>query len=96
MTIDPMIFIILTLATYRITRLGVKDVIFSGIRERIWKKYDPATSKFGYLFTCYWCFGLWAASLVVGAYILAPTVTTVVSLVLSISSIVGYVAERVD
>jgi hypothetical protein len=96
MTVEPMIYIILTLATYRITRFAVKDVIFSKIRDKIWKKWDPATTKIGYLFTCYWCFSIWAAMLVVGAFILAPTVTIVVSLVLSISSIVGYVAERVD
>lgn len=96
MTIEPMIFIVLTLATYRITRFAVKDVIFSGLRDKIWKKWDPSTTKIGYLFTCYWCMSIWSAMLVIGAYILAPTVTIVVSLVLSISSIVGYVAERVD
>ncbi len=94
--IDILTFIILTLATHRITRFLVEDYLFDPIRQRIWRKWNPGESKIGYLFTCYWCTSIWAASILVGGYLLAPTLTFVVSLVLSISSIVGYIAARMD
>lgn len=93
--LDFMTFALLTLGTHRITRFLVEDYLFDPIRQRIWKKWNPADSKIGYLFTCYWCTSIWAASILVGGYLLAPAITIVVSLVLSISSIVGYLAARI-
>jgi hypothetical protein len=95
MPVDPFTFVLLTLATYRLTRLFLLDEIFSPLREFIWKKFPPHT-KLGYLFTCFWCFGLWASILVVVLYLLVPTFAYVVSLVLSISALVGIVSSRMD
>lgn len=93
--IDPFTFILLSLATYRLTRLVLLDEIAEPLRERIWKRFPPHT-KFGYLFTCFWCFGFWASILVVVLYLLVPPIAYVVSLVLSISAVVGIVSSRMD
>lgn len=93
--IDPFTFILLSLATYRLTRLVLLDEIAEPLRERIWKRFPPHT-KFGYLFTCFWCFGFWTSILVVVLYLLVPPIAYVVSLVLSISAVVGIVSSRMD
>jgi hypothetical protein len=93
--ISPFTLIVLSLAAFRITRLVIEDVIFESVREKIWKKFPPST-KFGYLLTCYWCLGLWVSVVVFGCYLLAPSITFVVSLVLSISTIIGIISSRID
>jgi hypothetical protein len=93
--ISPMLFLVLVLATYRLTRILTTDVIFEGLREKIWKKFPPST-KFGYLFTCNWCMSIWAAIILIVLFLTVPLIAYVVSLVLSISAIVGVVASRLD
>jgi len=93
--ISPMLFVVLVLATYRLTRLLTTDVIFEGLREKIWKKFPPST-KFGYLFTCSWCMSIWAAVVLLLLFLTVPLIAYVVSLVLSISAIVGFAASRLD
>lgn len=89
------IYIILVLASYRLTRLLTTDAIFEPLREKIWKKFPPST-KFGYLFTCNWCMSIWATLFLVGLFLVVPLLAYVVSLVLSISAIVGVIATRLD
>lgn len=93
--VDPFTFILLSLATYRLTRLFLLDEITEPLRDAIWKKFPPHT-KLGYLLTCFWCFGFWASILVVVLYLLVPPIAYVVSLVLSISAVVGIVSSRMD
>jgi hypothetical protein len=95
MPIDPFVYIILALGAYRATRLVITDEITEPIRNWIWKKWPPST-KFGYLFTCNWCTGMWVSTMLVVGYLLVPTVAYVVSLVLSISAIVGLVSAHLD
>lgn len=90
-----MLFLVLVLATYRLTRLFTTDVIFEGLREKIWKRFPPNT-KFGYLFTCNWCMSIWSAIILIVLFLTVPLIAYVVSLVLSISAIVGVVASRLD
>lgn len=87
-------FLLLALGTYRLTRLLVEDTIFEPIRERIFERYPPECSRFGYLFTCYWCMGFWISLLFVLCYILVPTATLIASLVLALSAITGLISER--
>lgn len=96
MTLDALTYIVLTLATFRVTRFITTDFLFDPMRQWIWKKFPPETTKIGYLITCSWCSSFWVAAIIIAAYLLAPSITFVVSLVLSISSIVGYIAARVD
>jgi hypothetical protein len=91
MTIDLLGFVLLALASYRATRFIVVDHLFEPMRARIWKKWPPST-KFGYLFTCYWCTGFWVALIFVILAFLLPDLTFVVSLVLSISALIGLIS----
>ena len=88
-------YIILVLASYRLTRLLVIDVIFEPLREKVWKKFPPST-KLGYVFTCMWCMSIWSALALILLFLVLPLLAYVVSLVLSISAIVGVIAARLD
>lgn len=95
MIIDFFTYVIMALAAYRLTRLLTTDVILEDLREKVWKKYPPST-KIGYLFTCNWCMSIWAAAFIIALASLLPTVAYVVSLILSISALVGLVATKLD
>lgn len=95
MLIDAFTYVIMALAAYRLTRLLTTDVILEDLREKVWKKYPPST-KVGYLFTCNWCMSIWAATFIVALASLLPAVAYVVSLILSISALVGLVATKLD
>lgn len=95
MTISIFSYIILVLAAYRVTRLITTDTILEPVREKIWKRFPPNT-KLGYLITCNWCTGFWVSVMFVLAYILVPEATFVVSLVLSMSALVGIIASKAE
>lgn len=95
MIIDFFTYVIMALAAYRLTRLLTTDVILEDLREKVWKKYPPST-KIGYLFTCNWCMSIWAAAFIIALASLLPAVAYVVSLILSISALVGLVATKLD
>lgn len=83
-----------SLAVYRITRFIVEDHLFEKPREAIFNRFPPETSKFGYLFTCYWCMGFWVATLVTIGFILVPSAMLIVCFPFAVSAIVGLVSER--
>lgn len=93
MILEPLTFVILALAAFRVTRVITTDVVFESVRERIWKKFPPSKG-FGYLITCDWCTGFYVSIAFVLAYLLVPVIVYVVSLVLSISAIIGLLANR--
>jgi hypothetical protein len=88
-------FLILSLATFRISRLIVIDYIFEWLRNLIWKRFPPST-YLGYLFTCMWCMSIWVASLIVICYTIVPTATVVVASVFALSAVAGLVSTRLD
>jgi hypothetical protein len=94
--ISWMTYIMLILASYRLTHLIVFDKISEFIRKPFVKivnvKTDAGTitkevpkSMFGYLLNCYWCAGIWSAILLGGAYLLFPKATFVFILMFSIA-----------
>jgi hypothetical protein len=94
--ISWMTYIILILASYRLTHLIVFDKITEFIRKPFVKKVkvetengveskEIPTSMFGYLLKCYWCAGVWSAFLLGGAYLLFPRVVFVIIFILSIA-----------
>lgn len=83
-----------SLATYRISKLIIEDVIFEKIREKIFSKFPPETTRTGYFFTCYWCTSLWVATLLTVGFILIPSVMLIVCLPFAISAIVGLISEK--
>ena len=88
-------FIILGLATYRLTRLITRDVIIDFIRNSVWKKFPPESSKIGYFFTCEWCMSIWIASLLYLCFTIT-SVTVVVAVPLALSAIAGLLTAYED
>ena len=88
--------ILLTLASYRLTRLLIEDAILDGPRNKLFDRFPPHTSKIGYLFTCYWCLGLWVSAFMVACYLIVPTVAVVFFTVLAVSALVGIVQTYLE
>lgn len=88
-------FIILALATYRITRLITRDHIFSSARNKFWEKYPPESTKLGYLITCEWCTSIWVASLLVISAMIT-LVTVAVATVFALSAVAGLLTAYED
>lgn len=77
-------YVLMTLATWRLTRLFVYDAITKFFREQFWdvvkvgKGFALEKPKFGPrrtladLLSCAWCFGMWAAATVIFFYLLTP------------------------
>jgi len=95
--ISWMSYIMLILASYRLTHLIVFDKITEFIRKPFVKKVQTHTasgevqtkevpkSMFGYLLKCYWCAGIWSAVFLGALYLLFPKISFVVMLILSIA-----------
>jgi hypothetical protein len=84
---------ILGAGTYRISKLFIEDVIFEKIREKIFTKFSPETTKIGYLFTCYWCMSIWIGTLITLGYILSSTIIVLVCLPFALSAIAGLLSD---
>lgn len=86
-------FIMIVLASYRLTHLIVFDKIAEPLRDIFLKKTETEAheikkvpkSMVGYLLTCYWCTGVWSAILLGLMYILIPSVAKYVIFILSIA-----------
>jgi hypothetical protein len=89
-------YVMLILASYRLTHLIVFDKITEFIRKPFMKKVQVETnhgtvtkeipkSMFGYLLKCYWCAGVWSAIFLGGGYLLFPRVAFVIILIFSIA-----------
>jgi Protein of unknown function (DUF1360) len=87
--------VLLTLATYRLSRIIIEDTIMERFRHFVWRHF-PYDKTIGYLITCYWCMGFWISSLFVVAYIIVPIPTIAVSSVLAISAAAGILAAWMD
>jgi hypothetical protein len=85
--------LILTLATYRVTRLVVKDAITEPLRRRTTERLNP-DSKLRELLECPWCVGFWLSCAAVGLFALAPVTVTWLALPLAISAVVGVLASH--
>jgi hypothetical protein len=92
--LDWFSFVILALATYRITRLLTRDVITEGFRNWWWSKFPPIKGL-GYLLTCEWCLSIWVASLFVG-FAMITTVTIAVASVFALSAVAGLLTAYED
>lgn len=90
-------YLMLILASYRLTHLIVFDKITEFIRNPFMEKKKiihsngeeeikkVPKSMFGYLLNCYWCAGIWSAILLGGAYLLIPSITKIFVFILSIA-----------
>lgn len=77
-------YTLITLATWRLTRLFVYDAIMKWFREqfldlqKVGRGYELVKPKVGPrrtladLLSCPWCFGIWAAAMVTFFYLITP------------------------
>jgi hypothetical protein len=66
---DTLTFVLVALATYRLTRLVTADKISQPLRE-----VAVARSDFlGYLTSCDWCLSIWVAPIPVAVNVIWPT-----------------------
>ena len=86
---------LLSLATFRLSRLFTTDIIFEWLRNRVWKRFPPSTT-FGYLFTCDWCMSIWFGSLLAIWYTIDSSIALLVSFPLALSAIAGIIAARIE
>lgn len=89
-------FVILGLATYRVTRLFTRDTITAKIREAFWKKFPPESTYIGYLSTCEWCFSFWIAAGFTGAFLIIPSVTSIIAIIYAVSAVAGLLTAYED
>lgn len=87
-------FLILGLATYRITRFVTTDALFEPLRNKIWKRF-PLNTKIGYLFTCNWCMSFWVGSVVVLSAMIITELVFVYA-VFAVSAIAGLLTAYED
>jgi hypothetical protein len=87
-------FLILALATVRITRFITTDTIFSSLREKFWARFPPEKSMYGYLITCNWCSSVYAATLVMSMYRITQGPTLFVCSIFALSCVAGFVVDR--
>lgn len=92
MELTWMSFIMIILASYRLTHLIVFDKITEFIRnpflrtkQNHGKTKKVPTSMFGYLLTCYWCAGVWSAIFLGCLYIFLPVIAKYVIFILAIA-----------
>lgn len=71
---------LLILASFRLTHLVVYDSIMEPIRERL-----GPVPFIGELISCHWCCGIWASGLLVGIYLVWPTVSFPLILLLAVA-----------
>jgi len=88
-----LLFIIFSLATFRLARLITTDQIYAPLRNKIWERFPPST-QIGYLFTCVWCTSIYTASLLVVCYTILSTATLIFAVILALSTVAGWIGDR--
>ena len=95
-TLNILDFILLALATYRVTRLLVRDTIFASLRNRIWNRYPPETTRRGYLLTCEWCTSVYIGLGFATWYTISSEVVRFFAVALALSAIAGLLTAYED
>lgn len=100
-------FILLSLATFRLTRLFVFDKITQFLRKPFIHEYDETSEDgtietyievkgtgmrrfIGELLSCYWCTGIWCASIMYAGYLTLPIYFFPIILVLAIAGCASF------
>lgn len=82
------------LAVYRLTKLVIDDKITEDVRNAVWDKYPPESTKVGYLFSCPWCVSMWVGLGAVTARAVAPKSWEKLSTAMAASAVSGLLEER--
>lgn len=96
-------FVILALATYRLTHLIVYDKVFDPVRRLFVVRFmgefngkphlcyslqgGHVRRFIGSIMVCHWCSGIWVSAAVVGIHRLVPETTDTLFLILAIASV---------
>ena len=81
-------------AVYRLTKLVTDDKLTEDIREAIFSKFPPNSSKLGYLLSCGWCTSIWAGLIVFGLRRVSQSTADYLSATLAASALVGIAYDR--
>jgi hypothetical protein len=88
-----MTWLLIALATYRLTRLVTTDTILARPREWVQARYD----RLGYLVGCDWCSSIWIAPGPVLIGVLWDSSAALVLLAIpAVSAVTGILATLVD
>lgn len=86
---------VLGLATYRATKFILEDELATPVRNKIFEKFPPQSTKIGYLFTCAWCTSIWVGAGLVALEQASPILGDNAQKVLAASAIAGILDTRV-
>lgn len=89
-------FVIFALATFRICRFLIEDALFEPVRDRIWAKWPPESTKLGYLLTCYWCLSIWIAIPLGIGMLFGGIIAFVAAAILALSAVAGIIQGLLD
>lgn len=103
------LFVGISLAAYRLTRLFTKDSLFDNQRKAWLKRFPPDTaharasgkkpsdvSKWGQLVVCPWCIGAWISGLVVAIVSIFVSVPLPLLWWFATSTVVGLIGAKLD
>lgn len=107
MKIELFDFVVLSLATYRLTRLFIDDDIMHWFRlywfeihlDEMMETYlepRPGREWLAKLFSCYWCLGFWMSILVFTGYCYNVYYATIICVPLALSAVVGWIKKIGD
>jgi len=82
------------LATHRLTKLVLDDELTRPVREAVWRRFPPESTRLGYVLTCPWCSSIWVAAGVVAARRASPSLWRPLARVLAASTATGLAFER--
>lgn len=91
-------FVIVALASFRVTRLVVFDQLTEPLRERtVYKLSDTGLGGWTKdLFDCPWCIGFWFAALFTLGWAWSSDVTFWIALPFAFSAVTGLVSRNLD
>lgn len=94
---DPFLFVLLTLASYRLSRIINMDSWppAAWLRGRLEERGTHAGSWFDFV-SCHWCVGSWFSILVVAGYDHMYGLTAPALWAFAVACAVGLVGERLD
>jgi hypothetical protein len=94
-SVSPVDFVLLALATWRLTSLLVQEEgpwgIFVKLRYALGVRYDEHSVAYGLttlaaLFTCMWCASVWTGAIACIGYLISPPIVRLLSLPLALSA----------
>ena len=97
-------FALITLASWRVTRLFVYDEVTKFLREQFWdvkkvgRGYQLDKPKTGPrrtladLFSCPWCFGIWSSAMVIFCYLISEYMVFPV-IMLAVSAVATFLSN---